>query len=129
MDPKKSEAPAKSNEAPAKSEPTVAELMKVIEELKTKVAQATVNESKPPRLPVVPGFSKWRLKQRHYRQGRMYEPGEVIEVENEAPGKTWERVAEATVVSPVIKHQNPDQTPLGDASPATRVRASDTKPF
>lgn len=32
----------------------------------------------------------FRVITRYYRAGRLYEPGELITVENEVPGKSWE---------------------------------------
>lgn len=31
----------------------------------------------------------FRLTQPHYRLGRMYEPGDVLHLKNDVPGKTW----------------------------------------
>lgn len=37
-----------------------------------------------------PVSGTFRLTERHYRAGKLYDVGELITVENEVPGKSWE---------------------------------------
>lgn len=43
-----------------------------------------------------PEFKTYQLTERHYRQGVMYSPGELITIPStEKPGRTWVEVKEA----------------------------------
>ena len=41
---------------------------------------------------VVKGEATYRLTERHYRKGVMYQPGDVITVTDEKPGRSWVRI-------------------------------------
>ncbi len=41
---------------------------------------------------VVKGEATYRLTERHYRKGVTYQPGDIITVTDEKPGRTWVRV-------------------------------------
>lgn len=43
---------------------------------------------------IVPGTKSYRLTEPHYRRGRYFQPGEVITVTDEQPGKSWVPVVE-----------------------------------
>lgn len=61
---------------------------------------------------VVKGTVTYRLTQPHYRQGRYYQPGELITVTDEKPGKTWVRVEAKAVVEHVeVKQPKKPTTP------------------
>lgn len=60
-----------------------------LEALRKRVAELEGKANAPA---VVAGRSRWVLTQPHYRNGEMYPPGQVIEIENEVPGKTWKRL-------------------------------------
>lgn len=60
-----------------------------LEALRKRVAEL---EGAKPAAQIVPGRSRWLLTQPHYRNGEMYQAGQVIEIENEVPGRTWKRL-------------------------------------
>lgn len=64
---------------------------------------------------VVPGTKSYRLTKPHYRQGRYYQPGEIITVTDEKPGKSWVPVeAGAVAATP-----SPEKSPAGRAADQT----------
>lgn len=90
--------------APARTEPFIppereAQLRReirdeVLQELQDRLEGSelarVVRDLLAPRGPeVVPGKKTYVLTQRHYRGGKMYEPGDRITVVDEAPGRTW----------------------------------------
>lgn len=65
------------------------------------------------------GTKSYRLTQQHYRKGRMYQPGEIITVENERPGRSWVLIPDARIA------QAAEQLEAAALAPAVEQRAND----
>ena len=76
-------------------------------------------DSKPPLDPKYKGEKTYRLTQPHYRLGRLYQPGELITVTDEVPGRTWD------LYEPEAEMKAARKAQLDASKPP---RASDTAP-
>lgn len=63
----------------------------------------TVRELQPEHM----GSRTYRVGSRYYRQGRMYEPGELITVVDEIPGKNWVLVSPNAAVDVAAVPEKP----------------------
>jgi hypothetical protein len=73
--------------------------------------------SEPRAAPLAPvvGKKTFRLTERHYRAGQMFEAGDLITIENEVPGRSWQPY-DPEAVTPA---------PVPEVTPASVVRAAD----
>jgi hypothetical protein len=58
-----------------------------------------------------PCSGTFRLTEPYYRQGRMYQPGELVTIKDEVPGKSWEPFDPHAKAEPVV----PEALPSGSA--------------
>jgi hypothetical protein len=103
-----------------KKPPSVAELQAELATMKAEKAQAEaeiekLRPAKPiPPLPKASGTFVSTLP--HYRAGRLYTPGERINIKDESPGRTWTRVGEedkkAAPVAPAAPSGRPSDRSL-----------------
>lgn len=70
------------------------------------------------------GEKTYRLTQLHYRLGRMYQPGELITVVDEAPGRTWQLYDPKAEAEAAAKARLAASRPPAD----DKGRPSDTSP-
>ena len=54
-----------------------------------------------------PVSGTFRLTEKHYRAGTLHMPGELITVENEVPGKSWEPFDPDAPVRPAVPKAAP----------------------
>lgn len=92
------EQPQKSPPAPAVD---VAALQARIAQLENALAAKAPTIPAPFTLPEkYKGTKSYTVQAKHYRQGRMFEPGEVITVTDEVPSRTWVPFEVPKVVAP-----------------------------
>lgn len=78
------------------------QLKQLLEARPASMASAVLGAPLAVRKPIM-GKQTFRLTEPHYRLGRTYQPGELITIENEVPGRTWELFdPNAPVVAPVV---------------------------
>lgn len=69
----------------------------------------------PPRVPRPTTSGTFKLTEPYYRQGVMYLAGQTITIENEVPGKSWERVdpSDHDITPAHASHPQGQGTPQG----------------
>jgi len=67
-----------------------------------KAAKASVEELRAAIKNHTKCTGRFRLTQQHYRLGRMYEPGDVIDLIDDVPGKTWVPYEDPAPLAPPV---------------------------
>lgn len=95
---------------PVTKDPATVELERLAAENKRMAAELAAMKKQAEAMPTsskrpdkVMGTKSYRLTQAHYRQGTYYNPGDIITVTDEVPGKTWVPVEAKPVVQMVSK--------------------------
>lgn len=68
------------------------------------------------------GTKTYRLRERYYRNGRLYEAGDTITLHDEAPGRTWELLEPLESAAPAAPQ------PIDGAPPAAPQKPSSPAP-
>jgi hypothetical protein len=76
-------------------------------------------EIEAPKLdPEYQGAKSYRLTEKHYRDGRLFEAGAKVTVTNEEPGTTWEPIAFDPALENITRLAEPDKFIPADGTPA-----------